>query len=361
MKKKILSVMLAAALAGTLAGCSGELSNDYVTVTQYKGLEVPQVEQSDEVTDDQVQQMIDSNLAMQAGRETITDRPAQDGDIVNIDYTGTIAGEAFDGGSDVGAELQLGSGRFIGATEDYAGFEEQIVGHETGEEFDIQVQFPAEYSPNPAMSGVVADFHIVLNGIELETVPELTDEWVQENSEESETVDEYKEEIRASLEENMQASVQAQLESSVLQALLDKTEIKEYPEDVVNAQKEMYTGAYEQMAAMYGVELGTFLTDYMQTTEEQFNEEADEYAKQTAVLAEAVKLVAEKEHLEPSDKEYEEKIAEYAEESGYDDVDAFIEEVGEDAVRTQILQDAVAEYLADKCIQVEQSDDAVSE
>ena len=185
MKNRLVCIALAAAVAGTLAGCSGELSNEYVTVTQYKGLEVPQATATvEEVTDEQVDQMIEGTLSTYAERKEVTDRAAQEGDIVNIDYTGYLDGEAFDGGSAEGADLELGSGSFIGATDDYAGFEEQIEGHNPGEEFDIQVQFPDPYTRNPDMSGAVADFHIVLNSITEENIPELTDEWVKENSEE---------------------------------------------------------------------------------------------------------------------------------------------------------------------------------
>ena len=357
MKKKMISVILAAALAGTLAGCSTELSNEYVTVAQYKGLEVPAPAQT-EVTDEQVDLVIKSNLAGFATREEITDRPAQTGDVVNIDYTGYIDGEAFEGGSAAAAELELGSNSFIGATDDYAGFEEQIVGHNIGDEFDITVQFPEEYSQNPDMEGVVAEFHIVLNSIAVEKVPELTDEWVQQNSEESETVEEYRDEIRSTLEESTEDSVRAELQDSVLNTLLENTEVKKYPEDVVSAQEAMFTEAYTQMAEMYEMELGEFLETYMQTTEEELNQQAKEYAQQSAVLGEAVKLIAEKENLEPTEEEYTEGYAEYAEQSGYEDVQAFIDEVGEDALRSQIRQDAVAEYLVDECVQVEQTESA---
>ena len=82
------------------------------------------------------------------------------------------------------------------------------------------------------------------------------------------------------------------------------------------------------------------------------------YAQQSAVLGEAVKLIAEKENLEPTEEEYTEGYAEYAEQSGYEDVQAFIDEVGEDALRSQIRQDAVAEYLVDECVQGEQTESA---
>ena len=357
-KKKIVSVMMAAMLAASLAGCSGELSNDYVTVTQYKGLEVPQPAPAEEVTDDQVEQVIQSNLSASSTQEEITGRAAQTGDVVNIDYTGYIDGEAFDGGSAEGADLELGSGTFIGATDDYAGFEDQIEGHNTGDEFDITVQFPDPYDRNPDMSGAVADFHIVLNSISEVVTPELTDEWVQGISEESKTVDEYREEIRTQIEENLQASVESELEGSVQSALMENVEIKSYPEDRVEELTQQMTDYYTQLASMYGLELGDFVETYLQMTEEDFNTQIDDSVRQGVAMEEAMKLIAEKQHLEPSDEEYEEGIAQYAEDAGYDDVEEYTSQVGEDELKLTILRDKVTEYLVDNCIQVEQSDDS---
>ena len=357
MKNRFVCAALAAAVAGMLAGCGSELSNEYVTVTQYKGLEVPQASASvEEVTDEQVDQMIQGTLSTYAEREEVTDRTAQEGDIVNIDYTGYIDGEAFEGGSAQGTDLELGSGYFIGATDDYAGFEEQIEGHSAGDEFDIQVQFPDPYDRNPDMAGVVADFHIVLNSIAVENVPELTDEWVKENSEKSQTVDEYREEIRSDLEKEQEDAVQSELVSAVQSALLEKIEIKSYPEEAVNEQIAQLTDTYTQMAEMYGMELGELLETYMGMTEEDFNAQAKEAAQTSAAFDEAVKLIAKKQHLELSDKEYEEKALEYAQAAGMDDVESYEEQVGEDLLRQVILREVVMDYLVDECIQVEQTE-----
>ena len=299
-----------------------------MTVKQYKGLEVPQPTPAEEVTDDQVEQVIQSNLAAYAQTEEVTDRAAEMGDIVNIDYTGYLDGTAFDGGSAEGADLELGSNSFIGATDDYKGFEEQIAGHQTGDEFDITVQFPDPYDRNPDMSGAVADFHIVLNSISQQVTPELTDEWVKEISDESETVDEYREEIRSQIEENTEASIESELESSVQSALMDNVEIKKYPEDRVEELTQQMTDYYTQLAGMYGLELGEFVETYMQMSEDDFNAQIDESVRQGVALEEALKLIAEKRHLEPTDEEYEEGMAEYAEQAGYDDVDEYTEQVG---------------------------------
>ena len=355
MKKKMIAMILAAAVAGTLAGCSNELSNEYVTVTQYKGLEVSQVEDA-EVTDEQVEQVIQTNHESPAEKAAVTDRAAEMGDWVNIDFTGYMDGVAFDNGSAQAQDLQLGSGSYIGASGDYAGFEDQIAGHQTGEEFDITVQFPENYTEE--MAGKVADFHIVLNEIYTENVPELTDEWVQSNSEDSENVDQYREEVRKQLEEQAEASVQSQLRSLVQEALLENIEVEKYPEDVVNKQIEEMETYYTQMAAMYGVELADFIETYLQTTEDDFNARIKEAAQQTAALDQAVLLIAEKENLEPSDEEYEERVKEYAEQAGMTDVDAYKEQVGEDVHKNAIRIDVVTDYLVEECIQVEESDTA---
>lgn len=350
--KKLLVVAAAAVIAaGSLSACSKELSNEYVTVKQYKGLEVPQVEPA-EVTDEQVEQVIESNLNEAAVDHDITDRAAQAGDWVNIDYTGYIDGTEFDGGSAAGVDLQLGSGSFIGAAGDYAGFEDQIAGHQTGEEFDITVQFPDQYSPEVA--GKVADFHIVLNRIYEKSIPDLTDEWVKENSDTAKNEDEYREEVRTQLEADAQDTADSQLKLSLQDELLNQVEVKEYPQDYIDQQTEKMKENYSQAAEMYGVDMDQFITSYLGTTEEEFNAKIEETVQQSAALNEAVKLIAKKEKLELTDEEYDKKIEEYAKEAGAE-VDEFKEQVGEDELKTAILADTVLDFLLDNCIQVEES------
>lgn len=349
--KKQTAAVLAALVMGSLVGCSSELSNEYVTVKQYKGLEVPQVSVT-EVTDDQVEQVIQSYLEADAVKTSITDRAAQDGDWVNLDYTGTLDGVAFDGGTAQDQEIQLGQAGFIQASGDYQGFEEQIEGHRAGEEFDITVQFPEDYYPD--MAGKVADFHIALNDIFEKEIPELTDEWVKENSETAETADEYRAEIRSQYEEQAEASYRSQLESYVQSALLDQIEVKKYPEDTVASEKERLAAYYEQIAGLYGMELKEYIETQLQMTEDDFDQQAEEAVQQTVALDEAFGLIAEKQGLEPSEEEYEEKIAEYAEQAGAEDVEEYKEQVGEDVLRKAILREIITDYLADECVQVEE-------
>ena len=350
MKKNVIAAVLAAMTVLALAGCSSELSNEYVIVKQYKGLEVPKTE-TDEVADEEIDQAIQANLQGTADRLPVTDRAAQTGDWVNIDYVGTVDGVAFDGGTAQAQDLLLGSGGYIGASGDYEGFEDQIVGHNVGEEFDITVQFPENYSPD--MAGKVADFHITLNEIYVEDIPELTDEWVLANSEGAETVDEYREEIRGQIEESVDRQTESEMTEAVWDALMENVEVKEYPEDAVQQQVDQVKEQYVQIAELYGTTLEDLIETQFMMTEEDFNELLKESAQEAAVFDEAVKLIAKKEKLDLSAEEYEEKIAEYAKEYGVD-ADEYKEQVGEDRLKSTILREIVVEYLIDECVQVEQ-------
>ena len=175
------------------------------------------------------------------------------------------------------------------------------------------------------------------------------------NSESSKTVDEYKEEVKNSLQGQQDDSGNSQLKQEVQTALLDQIEVNKYPDGAVDEQVKQANDYYTQIAQMYGVELNDFITTYLNMTEDKFNEKIEESAKQAVQLEEAVKLIAKKEKLEPSDKEYEEGMQEYADKAGAD-LDTYKEQVGEDVLKDAILRDKVLDYLVDNCVQVEQSD-----
>lgn len=354
MKKKILAITLSVLMAASLAGCSKELSDDYVTIKQYEGLEVAQVSKT-KVSDDQVESTINNNLSANVTYEDVTGRAAQKGDTVDIDYKGSVDGTEFEGSSASGYKLELGSNSFIGANGEYKGFEEQITGHNTGEEFDITVQFPAGYQKTD-MANKVAVFNVKLNGISTAKVPELTDGWVKKNSDKSETVEEYKAEVRKQLEDSNKATEDSTLQNEVMEALLEQVEVKKYPDGEVDDQLKKIKDYYSQMATAYGMDFTDFIEQYMGMKEDDFNTQAKEAAKKAVARDFACELIAKKKNLEPSKKEYEKEIKKYAESSGYKDVNEFKKQAGEDVLKTAILQQKVAEYLADTCVQVEKTD-----
>lgn len=348
MKRKIAAVLAGVCLMGALTGCSGQISNDYVTIKKVKGIEIPEITELN-ISDDQLEGYIDYYLQADATRKEVTDRAAQNGDTVNIDYVGKVDGTEFAGGSAQGTELELGSGSFIGANGEYKGFEEQVEGHTVGETFDITVKFPDDYTAE--MAGKVAVFTITLHNIYEVSVPELTDEWVKENSTESETVDEYKEEIRTQQENS-------ELYSNVLTSFYDGVEVKKLPQDQIEEQYNTLTATYQNMAAGYGIDYETFVNDYMQTTPEELESQMRESAEEMVTRKCALELLADKKNLDISDEEYEVGLKRYAAVSGYtaDQTEQFEQMQGKEMIRLSLLQQKAAVYLAKDCVQVEAED-----
>ena len=351
MKKKLLALIMATALACSFTGCGDKgLENEYVTISQIEKLEVPEIEHT-EITDEIIGYYIESKLGEKAERKEAKDRAVADGDIVNIDYKGFVDGVEFEGGAAENAELQIGSGTFIGATEDYKGFEEQIIGHSKGDKFDIEVQFPADYHVAD-LKDKVATFKISLNAIYEDEVPELNDEFVASVSKKSKTVEEYKKEVRKELEKNEEEQVKSQLAYDVLTSLGEKTEVKKFPEGVVEERIAKQDEYYRGLALNSGLEFGDFCQQYLGMTEEEYTTTIKEVSEDEVKLELACKLVAEEKNLEPSKKEYDKLIKKFAEESGMGTPSEFLEMVGEDTIKTAIIQDEVGKYLAKTCVQV---------
>lgn len=352
MKKLVVSMAVGIFSCIALAGCgASKLSNDYITINQYKGLEVAKVDDTD-VSDEEVDKEVETRLNAAALTTEVTDRAAKEGDTVNIDFSGSVDGVAFDGGTSQGYDLVLGSNQFIGASGDYKGFEEQIVGHNTGEEFDITVQFPAEYN-NADLAGKVSVFHIKINAIKEKQVPELTDEWVSKSSETVKTVKEYKAEIKKNLKEQKEEQARDQLRQEVGDALLEQTEVKSYPDDELNAKKEEISKYYKDQATQMGVSFEDFLKSYMNTDEESFNKQVQEVAESAVKRDLAYKLVADKKKISLSDDEFSKKLDEYVKKTGMESVEVLKQNYTEDNLRMIALMEKVGDYLIKSCVQVE--------
>ena len=336
---------------GTLEGVK---ATDYVTVCDYSALKIPKKEVK--VSDSDVQTEIDTILS---SYNQVTDRKVKKGDTVNIDFVGKMNGEAFDGGSSEGYDLQIGSGSFID------GFEDSIIGHTPGETFDWNGKFPDDYSNNPDLAGKDVTFTITVNYINGETqLPELNDEFVQEVSEKSKTVKEYKKEIKKQLTENSTTDYDTQLQDEAWNAVLEKAEVKKYPdgdvEDIENQIKEQYQNA----ADSYGLAFEDFLAQYYSMSEDDFNKQVKDAAKETVKQRLVAQAIADKEKLTPGKKELNKEYKKLAEQYGYKDVDALKEIASEDTLKYIVITNKVKEFLAENCIQVKsdkKSDSSSSE
>ena len=347
MKRRYAMAALLLAAAAGLTSCSGgSASNDYIKISKYKGVEVPAVEGLPDITDEAVENNIQTVLEGFAEVTEVTDRPAQEGDIAVLDYTASADGQEIENGGNSEYELELGSNTF------FAEFEEAVVGHSIGDTFELQHSFDASYT-NQNYAGKDVTFRITLTGIKEKELPDLTDEFVQTISQESETVDEYREEIRDLLEKNNEEYIQSELQDTVWQAVLDNTEVIEYPEDRLEEEKQHFYDYYQAGADYYEMEFADFL-EGMEVTEEEFEEQVTEAARSNLKEDLTAELIAEKENISMTDEEYEKAKEDLAEEMSYTDVEQMEEEVDEKNIRSYILRDQVKAWTAENCIQVKE-------
>ena len=351
MKKKLIAAVTGICMiAGALSGCSSDTAeNDSVSVSGYKGIEIDKVDVDTDISDEDVENEINSVLEENATDKEVTGRAAQLGDTADINYVGKVDGQEFDGGSADNYPLELGSGSFI------EGFEDSIVGHNVGETFDWNGKFPDDYQ-NTDLAGKDVVFTITVNALTEPELPELTDDFVKTVSEESETVEEYREEVRKNLEETAQENYDSELNSAVWEAVLEKAEVKGYPDGEVDRIYNTYLEQYQEMASYYNMEYDEFIQLYTEMTVDEFEEEAKEAAKDNIKQSQVAEVIAEKEGLTLTDEEYEKEFEKLAEDYGYEDVDDLKEVAGEETLKQLVLQPIVQEWLAENCVQKETDD-----
>ena len=247
-----------------------------VKLGEYKGLTYTETDVS--VSDDEVESQINSTLTAHATAEQITDRAVEDGDTVNIDFEGKIDGETFDGGTASGASLTIGSGTFID------GFEDGLIGVKPGDKTTLKLKFPDEYKTNADLAGKDVTFDVTVNYIKGDDiVPELDDDFVKGlNIDDVSNVKEYRAYVKSQLQANKESEAEKSKQSELLQQAVDNAEIKEIPEELVTQYATQYTDYYKQYASYFGLELSDFLTQYMNQTEEEFNQSAEDYGKERA-------------------------------------------------------------------------------
>lgn len=227
---------------------------DYVTLPDnYTALPIKKSDITPSAED--IQAQVDNLLAQYATTQEVTGRAAQSGDIVNIDYAGTVDGVAFTGGTYQGYDLTLGSGSFID------GFEDQIIGHNVGDTFDVNVTFPDGYDDSTdsegntiVLSGKAAVFSVTLNSISESVTPELTDAWVDANFGTSNDLH-TAEAVRTYFSD---ALYDSNLENAIMDSLLDNSKFSELPTQATNYYICMFLNYYSQLCSYYSTDLNTF-------------------------------------------------------------------------------------------------------
>lgn len=271
-----------------------------VTLGQYKGLVVDRCNET--LDESRVDKELEQVRERQA-RFVPVEREAQMGDVVVIDFSGSIDGKKFEGGTAENQRLELGSKTFID------NFEEQIVGMKVGERRDVKVTFPKDYGASE-LAGKNAVFDVLLDKVEEKQLPELNDEFAS-NVSEFETLQEYKEDIRKHLEESLKEHMERHNENNLIEAVVNGSSV-EIPECLIERQLDMFIRDLETRLSFQGMTLENYLS-WTNGTVEKLKEENRERAIETVKTRLVLEKLIETESLQVAPEALEEKIAQLAE------------------------------------------------
>lgn len=331
MKKKYLFSLAVILTASALTGCgkddSSESYEKYVTLGDYTGMTIDRIKTT--VTDDDVQEEVQNDLYTNADYTEVTDRAAQNGDTVNIDYIGKIDGAEFDGGSDADFDLELGSGTFL------SDFEDGIVGMKTGETNDITVTFPEDYDGE--LDGKTAVFSVTVNSITDVTLPEYNDSYVQDNYG-FDTTAEFEASLKSDLQEQYDDDAQYTACADALTQAVDNASFDGYPQELYDTTKTQVESDNQAFAEQLGIE-------WTDLVGEDYDIEDDVLSAIHEKMV--VCVIADKEKLTITDDELNSYIDDNWELYEYDSKDAFVEDNGEDALRYTLLYDKVLDFLGE--------------
>ncbi len=271
-----------------------------VKISAYKGMKIKEFAYTvkDEEVDADINRLLDRN----ARKVEVTDRAAQNGDIANIDFVGTVDGVKFDGGEAEGFDLTLGSGQFI------PGFEDQVVGMNIGETKDVNVTFPENYQAE-ALKGKAAVFAVKLNALQGKELPELTDAFIKEATG-SETVDAYKAKAKERLQAQADRRANDATENSILEAISANTEV-EIPQAMIEREIDSLVQKFEYQLMYQGLKLQDYL-EFLKTDVASFRKNYEEQAKKNVLNQLIISHIIETEKIEAAEEEVDAKVAEQA-------------------------------------------------
>lgn len=320
-----------------------------VTLGDYKGVTVEKTIQS--VTDEDVQNEIDNALA---NYPVEVDQAAKEGDTVNIDYVGKIDGEEFDGGSDQGADLKLGSGKFID------GFEDGLIGARKGETRTLNLTFPEDYTQD--LAGKAVEFTVTVNAVK-EPLSEPTDQWVADNIEGYDNIADYKAGIRSEQEESNEQTADNQVRYAAWTQVIDNCTINEYPETLVEVGKKLYEQQVETYAKYAGMELDAYI-ESSGLTQEEYQSNMEEYGKNVAAQALVCQAICDKEGFAIGDDDYQKALQDMLTEYGCTE-DELIQTYGQDNVEQSIMLNRVSNLILENAnvteVQADSSADSSSD
>ena len=311
-----------------------------VTLGEYKGIAVKK--ETTEVTDAQVDAKVEEERNKQATEVTVEDRAVIEGDTVNLDYSGSVDGVAFAGGTAEGQTLKIGSHTFI------PGFEEQMVGMSIGEEKDLNVTFPEKYHSDE-LAGKAAVFHVKVNSITATELPALDDDFAKDISE-FDTLDEYKADIRAKLEAQAAERDQNAFTNAVIEKVMENATV-EIPNAMIERQIDSMMRDFEYRLMGQGLKLDDFMKytgQDMKAFRENYRGQAEKSVKAHLVLTAIEKAEA----FEPAAEAIDEQIAKFAPQTGksVEELKATFSEGDFEYFKADAIRDMAVKFLADNAV-----------
>ena len=357
MKKRILTAAIALVMSLSLAACSKSATNVVtgyksgdVKLGQYKG--VTYTPASTEVTDEEIESALNQLATSNATNEEVTDRTdVQDGDIVNINYTGYMDGEPFEGGSAEGYDLTIGSSTFID------GFESGLIGHVVGEVVVLELNFPDPYERNTELSGKAVSFDVTINSIKVKVVPEITDEFVAEKTEYT-TVADYRQYLAQKLKDEKESDAKSQKEYDVLKKVIENTTfVKDLTSEIEKGKESLISNANSMYQSYYNVDALTVFSALYGMDEAAFNEYMRGQAETNVKFGYIASAIAEEEKVTCTEAEIEELAKTMMDNYGYNSIAelyAALKNVydseGKDVVEAQCKLNKAAQIMYDSAV-----------
>ena len=306
------------------------------TIEGYKGVEIEKIEK--EVSEEEIKNELDALLEKQS-RMVDVEGPVENGLIANIDFAGTLDGEAFEGGTAEGYSLEVGSGSFI------PGFEEQMIGKPVGEEFDVNVTFPEDY-PAEELAGKPVVFKVLVHDLKKKELPELDDNFAKDTTE-FESLEELKNDIKAKLQEKADSEAKDEMKNAVVNAIAEKVEI-EIPKSMVESQIDRQLDEINMQLSYQGWSLEKFAELSGQSIDEireARREEAENLVKNTLII----EKIAELENVEVTEEDIEKDMENFAKMYNME-VAKIKEALGEaelDGIKNRLKNEKTVEMLLD--------------
>ena len=322
-----------------------------VTLGAYEGVEVPKTEIN--VTDEEVDAEVDKEREKNSRTTTVEDRGVENGDMIKLDFDGSVDGVAFDGGKAENYDLTVGSGSFI------PGFEEQLVGVKAGEEKEVKVTFPEDYHAKD-LAGKEAVFKCKVNEIKVKELPEANDEFAQDVSE-FDTLAEYKEDLKKKLTERKEAAAKNAKEAAAVEAAVANAEM-DIPDAMVDGQVRQMANDFARRIQSQGLTVDQYFQFTGMTAEklmDQMKPEALKRIKNSLVL----EAIAAKENFEIAEEKIEEELKKMSEayKMEVDKIKEALGESGLDQMKAELKIQAAVDFIRDKATEVEKKAEEAEE